>query len=227
MLLNRLYVLFGRHFPRLCSATLAGAVVLWAGAVWVAITDVPPQPSTASQGVNWQDIAPTCDQVLCELGKAHVSVRDNLVKYCAGETSLVDFDSQMILAKRRLRKVNIGGLDEPEFRDELFRLRDEQIRLYSEIRYKSGVFMLDDSEAEPPRPSDRTLAGWQASCAEVWGELGSFADKANILPDEMSDDKVAKAIFAQFYDLTDAVESNSLTATSDGVLSADDKEAGS
>lgn len=197
---DRSGTMFGRFFPWIFRGALVGALLLWGVSIGRSVLEKrPPVTEVASSEINWQDITPTCDIVLCALGKAHATVQDYLEQLTTKRCTIEQFDSQLAVVKRQLRKVNIGGIEEPELQTLLLQLRQQQIALYTTMREDTKALHLPvdmgaSGKAEPGVAAD-LWEKWRRECEAFSGKLTTFAMQANVLMDEIPDKRAAATIF--------------------------------
>lgn len=209
-------VWFRKLFPVASSLVLVVAVLWWGiAAVRGVLEGTGKRSAKAESGLpSWSDFAPTCDVVLRELGKAHASVRDALVRCHGGESSLAEFSEHLKSTKRELRKLNIGGLEEPDVKEGALVLRQSQISLYTVMRQRAAQFAESDAPGaaeEGPGAIGNLLEQWRRECNAFSAELAEFAYNAHVLQDEIADAKAAAAIFGQLADFN-VVEGHQVTA---------------
>lgn len=202
---NRVGTLFGRSFPSVCRVVLMGAILVWGVTIIKAVWDQAKIKNGGKQsgGINWQDITPTCDGVLCDLGKVHANIQEDIGQCLEGRLSPDDFNVHLLSAKRRLRKVNAAGVDDPEAKSALLQLRQHQIVLYTGMRKEVGQFCKGAGAGDGATTKDasgvmpKVVKEWQRAARAFSGQLGGFAVQASILPDEIPDQRAAAVIFAE------------------------------
>jgi hypothetical protein len=198
-------VWFRKSFPIASSLLLTLAVLCW-GIVGVRgiIEGTGKRPGKLESSLpSWSDFAPTCDVVLRELGKAHASVRDALVRCHGGESSLAEFSEHLKATKRGLRKLNIGGLEEPDVKECALVLRQSQISLYTVMRQRAAQFAESGASATAeagPGAVGNLVEQWRHECNAFSAEMADFAYNVHVLQDEIADARAAAAIFGQIED---------------------------
>lgn len=219
---NRADTFFERFFPQVCRVVLMGAILVWGGTVAKSVREREQAKEKQSAGINWQDITPTCDGVLCDLGKVHATIQEYIDECADGRLSPDDLNMHLMSAKRRLRKVNAGGLDDPDMKSALLELRQQQVALYTSMREEIGKFCRADGASEGTTTKDtldavaNMLKEWRRKSGAFSGSLRAFAVQAGVLPDEIPDKRAAATIFAEFSRPGRAVGQASVAAGPDG-----------
>jgi hypothetical protein len=198
-------VWFRKSFPVASFFVLGVAVLFWGiAAVRGVLEGTGKRPAKAESSLpSWSDFAPTCDVVLRELGKAHASVRDALVRCHGGESSLAEFSEHLKSTKRGLRKLNIGGLEEPDLKEGALTLRQSQISLYTVMRQRAAQFAESGATAtaeERRAATGNLLEQWRRECNAFSAEMAEFAYNTHVLQDEIADARAAAAIFGELED---------------------------
>lgn len=177
------------HMPAATKWTGLIMFAFWAfvggRCIWLrAISESPPQEEVS---VDPASLTPSGDEVLTKLGSAIAGAFGSLSERSENQVEIIN--QELRLVKSRLRRINIGMVDDPVERDALLELRRNM--LITLARGQKGLASVEIGALNNIRDV------FLRDLLPIRQEMQSFAEGHGILPEEISSKDAREFIFSE------------------------------